>query len=255
MKPARTKIPVKSAREIEGMRAACRVAAETMDVIIRQVRPGVTTKELDASAEEYLRGAGARPAFKGYRGYPASTCISVNEELIHGIPGPRALCSGDIVSVDLGAVVDGFIGDLARTVAVGAVPEDVRRLVEAAAQAFEAGCAALRAGVRVGDISHAVEEFCRAAGYGVVQDYVGHGIGRALHEPPQVPNVGEAGTGPALSAGVTLAIEPMITLGGHAVRVRADRWTVETADGQPCAHYENTVLVTEDGSEILTVTT
>jgi methionyl aminopeptidase len=254
MSRGRTKIPVKSSREIERMRAACRAAAATMAAVVREVRPGVTTGELDARAADYMRSIGARAAFRGYRGYPASTCISVNEELIHGIPGPRALRSGDIVSIDLGTVLDGFIGDLSRTLTVGAVPADVQRLVEAAHAAFQHGCAAAKAGVRVGDLSHAIERYCRSQGYGVVRDYVGHGIGRELHEPPQVPNVGRAGTGATLAAGVTLAVEPMITLGGDAVRVRDDNWTVVTADGQPCAHYENTILITDTGCEILTVT-
>jgi len=235
------------------MRVAGRVAAETMEHLLAAVRPGITTAELDARADEYIGAAGGRAAFKGYRGYPASTCISINEELIHGIPGPRALRGGDIVSVDLGVIMDGFYGDLSRTVTVGAVPEDIRRMVDAARAAFTAGCAVLKAGVCLGDVSHAIEQYCRSAGYGVVRDYVGHGIGRALHEPPQVPNVGRPGTKPVLPAGVTLAIEPMITLGGDAVRVLDDQWTVVTADGQPCAHYENTVLVTEAGYEILTV--
>jgi methionyl aminopeptidase len=207
---------------------------------------------IDQLAEEVIRGSNARPSFKGYHGYPASVCVSVNQELIHGIPGERVLNGGDIVSVDVGVTLDGFIGDAARTFMVGSVPGDIQQLVESAQDAFFAGCKVLRAGVRVGDVSHLIQQCAEGRGYGVVRSFVGHGVGRDLHEPPEIPNYGEPGTGPIIPSGATLAIEPMITLGDHTVRILGDNWTVETADGQPCAHYENTVLVTETGYEILT---
>ncbi len=235
------------------MRAVCRLAAQVMAAVVAAVRPGVPTAELDQLAERLITDGGGRPAFKGYRGYPCSTCISINEELIHGIPGPRLIAPGDVVSVDLGVVLDGLMGDMARTVAVSPVPGDIARMVATVEEGFAAACAAVRAGARVGDISHAVQSLCEARGYGIVRDYVGHGIGRQLHEPPQIPNFGQPGSGPELPAGATLAIEPMITLGGHAVKVLADHWTVVTQDGAACAHYENTVLVTPEGCEILTV--
>lgn len=235
------------------MRRACRLAAEVIEALVKEVRAGVTTGELDALAEELIVKGGGRPAFKGYRGYPCSTCISVNEELIHGIPGKRVIEPGDVVSIDLGVDVEGMKGDVARTVGVKPVRGEVARMLATVEEAFVAACRVIRAGARVGDISHAVQSLCEGRGYGVVREYVGHGIGRELHEAPQIPNVGEAGTGLELPAGATLAIEPMITLGGHEVKVLEDRWTVVTRDGAICAHYENTVLVTKDGCEVLTV--
>lgn len=252
MRGGRHKIPVKTPEELRRMRAACRLAAQVIEAVAAAVRPGVTTGELDALAERMIAAGGGRPAFKGYRGFPCSTCISVNEELIHGIPGPRVIKPGDLVSVDLGVELDGMLGDVARTIGVGPVRGDHARMLATVEEAFAAACRAVRAGARVGDISHAVQSLCEARGYGVVREYVGHGIGRQLHEPPQIPNFGVPGSGPELPAGATLAIEPMITLGGHAVKVLEDRWTVVTQDGAACAHYENTVLVTETGCEILT---
>lgn len=243
----------KSPADIVRMRAACGLAARTMAHVASLTVPGVRTRDLDAAAAAYIAAGGGEAAFLGYHGYPAHVCVSINEELIHGIPGDRAIRGGDIVSVDVGVRLDGFIGDVARTFTVGAVPGDVRRMVDTAREAFDAACAVLRAGCHVGDLSHAIQTHCERQGYGVVRDYVGHGVGRELHEPPQIPNVGERRRGTVIPAGATLAIEPMITLGTFKVKVRSDRWTVVTADGLPCAHYENTVLVTEDGCEILTV--
>ena len=234
------------------MRAACRLALQTQQVVAGAIRPGVTTGSLDRIADDYIRSLGAVAAFKGYQGFPAATCISINDELIHGIPGPRVIRDGDIVSVDLGVQYQGLIGDLSRTYAVGTVPAHILRLVDAASGACAAACAVLKAGVRVGDVSHAVQSFCESRGLSVVRDYVGHGVGRKLHEPPQVPNYGAPRTGDVIPAGATLAIEPMVTLGAPEVKVLGDKWTVVTKDGLPCAHYENTVLVTEAGCEVLT---
>jgi len=249
----RQRIPVKTPEQQEEMREACRLTAQALLAVGSAIRPGVTTAVLDEIAGAFIASAGASAAFNGYRGFPADTCISINDELIHGIPGPRRLAVGDIVSVDLGVRRNGFFGDATRTFLVGAVPGDLRRLVETAKEAFAAACDVTRAGVRVGDISHAIQSFCEGRGYGIVRDYVGHGIGVALHEPPQIPNFGRRGEGPLVPAGATLAIEPMITLGSYKVRVLDDKWTVVTADGLPCAHYENTVLVTDSGCEVLTV--
>jgi len=246
------RIPVKSAADLERMRAACGLARDTMAHIAPMVRPGTATIELDRAAAAFIAGHGGVPAFNGYRGYPANICVSINEELIHGIPGQRRIQGGDAVSVDIGVRADGFIGDLARTFLVGAVPGDVQRLAQTAVGAFEAACAVLKAGCRLGDLSHAIQEHAECRGYGVVRDYVGHGVGRLLHEPPQIPNTGAAGKGPTIPAGATLAIEPMITLGDWHIAVRPDKWTVVTADGLPCAHYENTVLVRDGGCEVLT---
>ena len=249
-----TRIIAKNPAEQAKMRAACRLTGDVLGEIERHIQPGVTTGRLDEIAETYIRQHGGVPAFKGYRGYPASACISVNEELIHGIPGPRALQTGDIVSIDIGVQCQGFIGDAARTFTVGAVPGDIHRLVEAARSVFYAGCSKLHAGARIGDVSHAIQSSAESMGYGVVRVFVGHGIGAKLHEAPEIPNFGYPGTGPVIPAGATLAIEPMITLGDYAVRVLGDDWTVVTVDGLACAHYENTVLVTEDGYESLTDT-
>jgi methionyl aminopeptidase len=248
----RHSIPVKTADELLRMRAAGRIAAEVMTAVAAEVRPGVTTGALDDLAYDLIRAAGAEPTFKGYHGFPGSMCISVNEELIHGIPGRRVINAGDIVSLDLGVTYAGMIGDLTRTVCVGVVPGDVAALVATAQAACDAACAVLRAGVRVGDLAHAIQTLCEARGYGVVRDFVGHGVGAQLHEPPQIPNYGAPGTGPVIPAGATLAIEPMITLGDHRIKVLADKWTVVTRDGLPSAHYENTVLVTATGCENLT---
>ena len=245
-------IPINSASDIERMRAACRAAAEVMRAVAALIRPGRTTKELDEAAAELIRQRGGKSPFLGYKGFPGHICVSVNEEVVHGIPSQRRVQYGDIVSLDVGIVLDGFVGDNATTVAVGVVPVRVQELLEATQDGLRAGIAAARPGNRVGDISHAVQTTVEARGFSVVREFVGHGVGRKMHEEPQIPNFGSAGTGPKLKPGITLAIEPMINLGGYAVRMLNDGWTVVTADGSPSAHFEHTVLVTERDAEILT---
>ena len=245
-------IPINSASDIERMRAACRAAAEVMRAVAALIQPGRTTKELDEAAAELIRQRGGKSPFLGYKGFPGHICVSVNEEVVHGIPSQRHLQYGDIVSLDVGIVLDGFVGDNATTVAVGVVPARVQELLEATQDGLRAGIAAARPGNRVGDISHAVQTTVEARGFSVVREFVGHGVGRKMHEEPQIPNFGSAGTGPKLKPGITLAIEPMINLGGYAVRMLNDGWTVVTADGSPSAHFEHTVLVTEKDAEILT---
>ena len=242
---------VRQQGKIEGVRSAAQVVARALAELHRAVRPGVTTAELDRIAEMVIRDHGARPAFKGYRGFPASICPSVNEEVVHGIPGPRALEEGDIVGIDVGAELHGWYGDAARTFAVGAISEEASRLMRVTEESLERGLAQARAGNRVGDISHAVQEHVEKHGYSVVRDLVGHGIGSEMHEEPSVPNFGPAGRGPKLFAGQVLAIEPMVNAGGHAVVTRPDGWTVATKDGRLSAHFEHTVAVGPDGPEIL----
>ena len=235
------------------MRVACRLSAELLRAVAAQVRPGTTTGELDSFAAERMRALGVKSAFFGYGGFPGHTCISLNEEVVHGIPGPRVINAGDIVSVDLGVVAEGFIGDNATTVRVGAVDAETTRLCEICRAAVAAGVAAARAGSRVGDIGHAVQTVAEAAGFSVVRDFCGHGVGRKLHEDPQVPNFGQSGKGPVLKPGMTLAIEPMINQGTWKVEVMSNGWTVKTLDRKRSAHFEHTVLVVADGpAEILT---
>ena len=246
-------IPIKTAAEVARMRVACRLSAQLLAEVAAQVRPGATTGELDAFAAERMRALGVQSAFFGYGGFPGYTCISLNEEVVHGIPGPRAINAGDLVSVDLGVVADGFIGDNATTVRVGAVDAESARLCEVTAAALAAGIAAARAGSRLGDVGHAVQAVAEAAGFSVVRDYCGHGVGRKLHEEPQIPNYGLPGKGPVLRPGMTLAIEPMVNQGTHRVEVLPNRWTVRTCDRKRSAHFEHTVLVVPEGpAEILT---
>ncbi len=246
-------IPVKTLEELKRMRVACRLSAEVLAEVVAQVRPGVTTGELDAFAAERMRRLGVKSAFFGYGGFPGHTCISLNEEVVHGIPGPRVINAGDLVSVDLGVVAEGFIGDNATTVRVGAVDGESGRLCEVCEAALAAGVDAARAGSRLGDIGHAVQTVAEAAGFGVVRDYCGHGVGRKLHEDPQIPNFGTPGKGPELRPGMTLAIEPMINQGTWKVDVMTNGWTVKTRDRKRSAHFEHTVLVVESGpAEILT---
>ena len=246
-------IPIKTAAEVERMRVACRLSAQLLAEVAAQVRPGTTTGELDAFAAARMRALGVKSAFFGYGGFPGYTCISLNEEVVHGIPGPRAINAGDLVSVDLGVVADGFIGDNATTVRVGAVDAESARLCDVTAAALAAGIAAARAGSRLGDVGHAVQTVAEAAGFSVVRDYCGHGVGRKLHEDPQIPNYGLPGKGSVLRPGMTLAIEPMINQGTHRVEVLPNRWTVRTCDRKRSAHFEHTVLVVPDGpAEILT---
>ncbi len=244
---------VRQQDRIEGVRAAAQVVARALSEMGRAVRPGITTGELDRIAEAVIRDHGARPAFKGYRGFPASICPSVNEEVVHGIPGARALQEGDIVGIDVGAELHGWYGDAARTFAVGAVAEEASRLMRVTEEALERGLLQARAGNRVGDISHAVQTHVEQHGFSVVRDLVGHGIGSEMHEEPAIPNFGSPGKGPRLVAGQVLAIEPMVNAGGRAVVTRPDGWTVATKDGRWSAHFEHTVAVGPDGPEILSV--
>jgi methionyl aminopeptidase len=237
--------------ELERIRQACLVVVEALDALEKAVAPGIKTKELDRIARERITSAGARPAFLGYRGYPASVCVSVNEEVIHGIPGERRLRDGDIVSLDLGAVVDGYFGDGARTLPVGEVSEEARRLMRVTEEALWEGIAACRPGKRVGDIGHAVEQHARKNGFATVREFVGHGIGTSLHEEPQIPNYGPPGRRERLAPGMCLAIEPMINAGAAEVNVLDDGWTAVTADGSLSAHFELTVAVTEQGPWVL----
>jgi methionyl aminopeptidase len=242
----------KSEAELERMAAAGAVVARTLELVGEHVRPGVTTAELDALAEEFIRSQGGEPTFKGYRGYPASICASPNEMIVHGIPGAYALAEGDILSVDVGVTLDGFVGDSAYTFPVGEVSDDAQRLLDACQAALAAGIAQARAGHHVGDISHAVQRATEEAGFTVVRSLVGHGVGRSMHEEPQIPNFGEPGRGPLLASGMTLAIEPMINAGGADIVLADDEWSISTSDGSLSAHFEHTVAVTESGPRILT---
>lgn len=242
---------VKSWAELQKMHRACSIVVQTLGALAEAAVPGVTTRELDKLAHSRIVGAGARPAFLGYRGYPATLCISVNEEVVHGIPGPRRLREGDIVGLDLGCIVDGFYGDAARTVAVGAASEDARRLMRVTEEALQAGIAQCRPGNRLGDLGWAVQSHAERHGYSVVREFVGHGIGTSLHEEPQVPNYGPAGRRQRMAPGMTLAIEPMVNVGGPEVKVLDDGWTAVTRDGSLSAHFELTVAVTPQGPWIL----
>jgi methionyl aminopeptidase len=244
-------IAIRSEREIELLGAANAIVAEVHDLLSEMVRPGVTTRELDRAAEALIRERGAKPAFKGYRGYPAATCISVDSEVIHGIPGKRALREGEIVSIDVGTIYRGYYGDAAVTLACGAVDAARLRLMEVTDLALARAVRAARAGNFLREVSVAVESTCKAAGFSVVRDFVGHGVGTALHEEPQVLNFDSGESGPLLRAGMVLAIEPMVNMGTHRVRVLRDGWTTVTADGRPSAHYEHSVVVREHGGEIL----
>ena len=244
---------IKSPRELEAMRQAGQVVARMIAAITRAVEPGMTTKDLDDVAVQELRRNGAKPAFLGYMGFPATICTSVNEEIVHGIPGKRVLQNGDLVKCDVGAIVDGMHGDAAVTLPVGEVSEDAMRLLETTRESLNAAIGQVRAGARLGDIGAAVQSYAEPRGYGVVREYVGHGIGRKLHEEPQVPNYGLAGRGQMLRAGMAIAIEPMLNLGTWRTRMLEDGWTVVTADGQISAHFEHTMAVGEDGAEVMTL--
>jgi methionyl aminopeptidase len=246
-------IVCKSAAELELMREAGRIVAETHRLLRQAIRPGVTTAELDRLAEEYIRSRGAVPSFKGYNQFPASICTSVNDELVHGIPGPRVLKEGDIISIDIGAQYQGYHGDSAWTYPVGEISEEHKRLLEVTEASLMEGLKHVKAGVRLYTVSHAIQRVVEEAGMSVVREYVGHGIGAKLHEEPQIPNYGIPDRGPRLKPGMTLAIEPMVILGERYVRTLEDNWTVVTVDGSWCAHFEHTVAVTEDGCEILTM--
>jgi methionyl aminopeptidase len=246
-------IVCKSPAEIERMRAANALVARVLAELAAMVAPGVSTLDLDAAAEKSVRAAGAEPAFKGYRGYPATLCASVNDQVVHGIPSKRPLGSGDIVSLDMGVKLNGFFGDSAVTVAVGQVSDDVKALLRVTEEALEHGIAQVRIGARISDIGHAIQNHVEANGFTVVREFVGHGIGAALHEEPQIANYGEPGRGPRLAEGMTLAIEPMVNMGKPSVKVLADGWTAVTRDGSLSAHFEHTVAVTKNGPLVMTL--
>jgi len=245
-------IIIKSPREIEIMRQAGRIVAAVLDVLKRSIVPGMTTGELEAITVRELSQRGAISSFKGYRGFPAHLCVSVNDELVHGIPGKRVLREGDIVSLDFGAKYNGFHGDSALTVGVGEISPEAEALLQATEGALKAGIASARSGAHLSDISAAIQSFVESRGFSVVRDYVGHGIGREMHEEPQIPNFGPPGEGPLLQKGMTMALEPMVNSGGWHTKVAGDQWTVITADGSLCAHFEHTIAIVEGEPEILT---
>ena len=246
-------IIIKSDREIAIMRQAGRIVATILGVLSEQVRPGMKTKELDIIAARELERLGARSSFKGYRGFPANLCVSVNDEIVHGIPGERVLDEGDIVSLDLGAIFKGFQGDAAVTVGVGEISSPAEQLMEATEGALKASIAAAYPGARLGDISAAIQNYAESRGYSVVREYTGHGIGREMHEEPQIPNFGSPGVGPVLKKGMTLALEPMVNAGGWRTRLGNDHWVVFTTDGSLSAHFEHTIAITDDKPEVLTI--
>jgi methionyl aminopeptidase len=243
---------IKSEREIALMRKSGRIVATVLDILSRRVKPGMKTKELDLIAAEAVEKLGAKPSFKGYRGFPANLCVSVNDEVVHGIPGERILREGDIVSLDFGAIYKGFHGDGAVTVGVGKIDSKARELVETTRGALAAGIAAASAGARLGDVSAAIQGYAEGRGFSVVREYTGHGIGREMHEEPQIPNFGVVGTGPVLEKGMTIALEPMVNLGDWRTRLGGDRWTVLTADGSLSAHFEHTIAISGEEAEVLT---
>ena len=245
-------ITLKSKQEMEAMRQAGAIVGATLTLLRRSVEPGITTRELDQIAYNNILSYGAKPAFKGYHGFPGTICASVNEEIVHGIPGKRALKEGDVIKMDCGATIGGFIGDAAISVAVGEVTQEATDLMDTTRRSLEEGIKAAVPGNRIGDIGFAVQTFSEERGYGVVREFVGHGIGRFLHEDPQVPNYGQAGKGQLLRAGMCIAIEPMLNIGDWHTRILDDAWTVVTADGSLSAHFEHTIAITEDGPEVLT---
>ena len=247
-------ITIKSAKQVEKMRKACKITKEALELIGKNIRPGVSTKQLDKIAYDFIISQGAKPNFLNYNGFPGSICASVNDEVVHGIPDKRTvLKEGDIISIDMGTVLDGWHSDAARTFGVGKISDEAQRLIDTTKESFFEGIKHIKHGAKLGDCSAAIQEYCESRGYGVVRDLVGHGIGQSLHEDPSVPNFGTVGKGVRLAAGMTLAIEPMINEGTYKVAVLDDDWTVVTADGKLSAHYENTILVTKDGCEILTL--
>ena len=247
-------IAIKNEHELNAMRQACRITAAARALAGEMVRPGVMTKQIDKAVHDYIVSQGAKPSFLGYGGFPASSCISVNSTVIHGIPGDYVLQDGDIVSIDVGAYYKGFHGDCAATFACGTISAEAKKLIDVTKQSFFEGLRFATQGHRVSDISHAIQTYVESNGFSVVRSFVGHGVGAQLHEEPEVPNFGAAGRGPRLLRGMTLAVEPMVNMGTYEVRVLKDRWTTVTADGKLSAHYENTVLITDGEPEILTVT-
>ncbi len=247
-------ISIKSSKQIDKMRESCKLTKELFLILEDKIKPGITTKELDTIAYEFYKKHGATPNFLNYNGYPATICASVNDEVVHGIPSHKTvLRDGDIISIDMGCILDGWHSDAARTFGVGKITDEAQKLIDDTKQSFFEGISVLKHGVKLGDVSHTIQTFLEERGYGVVRDLVGHGIGKELHESPEVPNFGTAGRGVRLAAGMTLAIEPMVTAGNYRVGVLDDDWTVVTADGSLAAHYENTVVITRDGCEILTL--
>ena len=247
-------ITIKNERELESMRQACKITAAARALAGEMVKPGVLTKVIDQSVHDFIVSQGAKPSFLNYNGFPASACISVNDTVIHGIPGGYILKEGDIVSVDVGAFYKGFHGDCAATFACGAISTEAQKLIDVTKQSFYEGMKFATKGKRVQDISHAIQTYVESNGFSVVRSFVGHGVGRQLHEEPEVPTFGNPGRGPRLVPGMTIAVEPMVNVGTHEVRILKDGWTVLTADGKLSAHYENTVLITDGEPEILTVT-
>lgn len=245
-------IIIKSPGELAIMREAGRIVAVILDVLAREVKPGITTGKLDAVALEWFRKLGAKASFKGYRGFPASVCVSVNDEVVHGIPGNRVLNEGDIVAIDVGSIYNGFQGDGAITVGVGRISKEAQALIDATRGALESGIGAARPGAHLGDVSAAIQRYVEERGFSVVREYVGHGIGREMHEPPQIPNYGTPGQGPVLREGMTLALEPMVNQGDWRTKVQPDGWTVVTADGSLSAHFEHTIAITSGEAEVLT---
>jgi methionyl aminopeptidase len=245
-------INIKSEREIAFMRQAGKIVAKVLLILVESVRPGMKTKELDVIAEREIRRLGGIPSFKGYRGYPASLCVSVNDEIVHGIPGERVLKEGDIVSLDLGAIYQGYQGDAARTVGLGNISPQAQALIRATEGALQSGIAMARDSNRLGDISAAVQRYAESRGFSVVREYTGHGIGRQMHEDPLIPNFGNPDTGPVLKKGMALAIEPMLNVGDWRTRIDKNKWTVYTEDGSLSAHFENTVIITDNEPEITT---
>lgn len=246
-------ISIKSPREIELMRTAGKIVAEAHELLKEVIKPGITTLELDTIAERYIRKSGGIPAFKGYNGFPASICASINEQVVHGIPGPIELKDGDIIGIDIGAIYNGYNGDAARTHGVGTIDAELQRLIKVTEESFFKGIEFAVAGNRLSDISHAIQKHVESNGFSVVRDFVGHGIGKMMHEEPQVPNYGLPGKGPRLIPGMCLAVEPMVNQGRYSVKILSNGWTVVTADRKPSAHYENTIVITNDKPEILTI--
>ena len=246
-------IVVKSDQEIAIMRQAGRIVATVLEVLKLQVRPGMKTKELDVIAAEEVEKLGAKPSFKGYRGFPANLCVSVNDEIVHGIPGERVLHAGDIVSLDFGAIFNGFQGDAALTVGVGEISSEAEQLIQTTQNALKAGIAAARPDAKLGDVSVAIQTYVESRGHSVVREYSGHGIGREMHEEPQIPNFGLPASGPVLKKGMTFALEPMVNIGDWHTRLGDDHWTVLTADGSLSAHFEHTIVITDGEAEVLTV--
>ncbi len=246
-------IYIRNSSEIEKIRKSARIVAEILSMIESRIQPGVSTEELDREIEEYILSKDARPAFKGFRGFPASSCISLNDEVVHGIPDTRKLESGDIASIDIGVELNGYYGDAAKTFAVGDVSDDKKRLMKITQESLYAGIEAAKESNRLSDISHAIQSYVEAAGFSVVRDLVGHGIGKQMHEEPQIPNYGEPNQGPRLKAGMVFAIEPMVNMGSYEVKTLSDNWTVATLDGLPSAHFEHDIVINGEKAEILSI--